>query len=123
MIGKIKGNVDEIRKWMKNKKVHFPIMIKAVAGGGGRGLVLVAGLALWVPSVAACDEGKRVAQRAPPAASWCWRGWPSCSRPPPSSPSSKDPTPSSGGRGTGKRSSSWRPGRKTRRSPPRCASC
>lgn len=34
-------SVDEIKKWMKNKKVHFPIMIKAVAGGGGKGLVKV----------------------------------------------------------------------------------
>lgn len=34
-------SVDEIKKWMKSKKVHFPIMIKAVAGGGGKGLVKV----------------------------------------------------------------------------------
>jgi len=34
-------SLDEIKKWMKNKKVRFPIMIKAVAGGGGKGLVKV----------------------------------------------------------------------------------
>jgi acetyl-CoA carboxylase biotin carboxylase subunit/propionyl-CoA carboxylase alpha chain len=34
-------NVDQIRKWMKQDKVSFPIMIKAVAGGGGRGMVKV----------------------------------------------------------------------------------
>lgn len=32
---------DQIKKWMKNEKVDFPIMIKAVAGGGGRGMVKV----------------------------------------------------------------------------------
>lgn len=34
-------NVDQIKKWMKHDKVSFPIMIKAVAGGGGRGMVKV----------------------------------------------------------------------------------
>ncbi|MBM4147023.1 MAG: ATP-grasp domain-containing protein [Nitrospira sp.] len=34
-------NVEQISKWMKNEKVTFPIMIKAVAGGGGRGMVKV----------------------------------------------------------------------------------
>ncbi len=34
-------NVDQIKKWMKQDKVIFPIMIKAVAGGGGRGMVKV----------------------------------------------------------------------------------
>jgi acetyl/propionyl-CoA carboxylase alpha subunit len=34
-------NVEDIRKWMKNEKVSFPIMIKAVAGGGGKGMVKV----------------------------------------------------------------------------------
>lgn len=34
-------NVDQIKKWMKQDKVSFPIMIKAVAGGGGRGMVKV----------------------------------------------------------------------------------
>jgi len=34
-------NVDQITKWMKQDKVTFPIMIKAVAGGGGKGMVKV----------------------------------------------------------------------------------
>jgi acetyl/propionyl-CoA carboxylase alpha subunit len=34
-------NIDQIKKWMKHDKVTFPIMIKAVAGGGGRGMVKV----------------------------------------------------------------------------------
>lgn len=34
-------NVEQIKKWMKHDKVSFPIMIKAVAGGGGRGMVKV----------------------------------------------------------------------------------
>jgi acetyl/propionyl-CoA carboxylase alpha subunit len=34
-------NIDQIRKWMKSEKVGFPIMIKAVAGGGGKGMVKV----------------------------------------------------------------------------------
>ncbi|HZV45783.1 MAG TPA: biotin carboxylase N-terminal domain-containing protein [Thermodesulfovibrionales bacterium] len=34
-------NVEQIKKWMKHDKVTFPIMIKAVAGGGGRGMVKV----------------------------------------------------------------------------------
>ena len=35
------ANVDQITKWMKHDRVSFPIMIKAVAGGGGRGMVKV----------------------------------------------------------------------------------
>ncbi len=35
------ANVEQIRKWMKQDKVHFPIMVKAVAGGGGKGMVKV----------------------------------------------------------------------------------
>jgi acetyl-CoA carboxylase biotin carboxylase subunit/propionyl-CoA carboxylase alpha chain len=34
-------SIDQIKKWMKRDKVTFPIMIKAVAGGGGRGMVKV----------------------------------------------------------------------------------
>jgi acetyl-CoA carboxylase biotin carboxylase subunit/propionyl-CoA carboxylase alpha chain len=34
-------NVDQIKKWIKHEKVSFPIMIKAVAGGGGKGMVKV----------------------------------------------------------------------------------
>jgi acetyl/propionyl-CoA carboxylase alpha subunit len=34
-------NIEQIRKWMKTEKASFPIMIKAVAGGGGRGMVKV----------------------------------------------------------------------------------
>lgn len=34
-------SVDEINKWMKNKRIKYPIMIKAVAGGGGKGLIKV----------------------------------------------------------------------------------
>ncbi|MFA5352681.1 MAG: biotin carboxylase N-terminal domain-containing protein [Thermodesulfovibrionales bacterium] len=39
---------DEIRKWMQEEQVEFPIMIKASAGGGGKGMIKVesaAGLA------------------------------------------------------------------------------
>ncbi len=35
--------VEQIRRWMRKDKVPFPIMIKAAAGGGGRGMVKVAG--------------------------------------------------------------------------------
>ncbi len=34
-------NAEQIKKWMKNEKVSFPVMIKAVAGGGGKGMVKV----------------------------------------------------------------------------------
>jgi acetyl/propionyl-CoA carboxylase alpha subunit len=34
-------NVEQIKKWMTKEKIRFPIMIKAVAGGGGRGMVKV----------------------------------------------------------------------------------
>jgi acetyl/propionyl-CoA carboxylase alpha subunit len=34
-------SVEDIKKWLKNEKVAFPIMIKAVAGGGGKGMVKV----------------------------------------------------------------------------------
>lgn len=33
--------IEQINKWMKEDKVSFPIMIKAVAGGGGKGMVKV----------------------------------------------------------------------------------
>lgn len=36
-------SADQIKKWMKDEKVAFPIMIKAVAGGGGKGMVKVEG--------------------------------------------------------------------------------
>jgi len=50
-------SVDEIKKWMKNKKVRFPIMIKAVAGGGGKGLVKVENNSDLIHSFAqACSE-------------------------------------------------------------------
>ncbi|MEW6116627.1 MAG: biotin carboxylase N-terminal domain-containing protein [Nitrospirota bacterium] len=32
---------EQIKKWMKQEKVDFPIMIKAAAGGGGKGMVKV----------------------------------------------------------------------------------
>ncbi|MEW6584463.1 MAG: biotin carboxylase N-terminal domain-containing protein [Nitrospirota bacterium] len=35
--------IEQIKKWMKNEKVGFPVMIKAVAGGGGKGMVKVNG--------------------------------------------------------------------------------
>ncbi|NPA40491.1 MAG: ATP-grasp domain-containing protein [Thermodesulfobacteria bacterium] len=34
-------SVEDIRKWMKEEEVEFPIMIKAAAGGGGKGMVRV----------------------------------------------------------------------------------
>jgi acetyl/propionyl-CoA carboxylase alpha subunit len=34
-------NIDQIRKWIKEEQVTFPIMIKAAAGGGGKGMVKV----------------------------------------------------------------------------------
>lgn len=34
-------SAEQISKWMKNEKVTFPVMIKAVSGGGGRGMVKV----------------------------------------------------------------------------------
>jgi len=34
-------DINQIKQWMKEEEVSFPIMIKAVAGGGGRGLVKV----------------------------------------------------------------------------------
>ncbi len=34
-------DVDQVREWMKNEEVSFPIMIKASAGGGGKGMVKV----------------------------------------------------------------------------------
>jgi acetyl/propionyl-CoA carboxylase alpha subunit len=37
------ANIDQIKKWMKRDRVTFPVMIKAVAGGGGRGMVKVEG--------------------------------------------------------------------------------
>ncbi len=34
-------NIEQIKKWMKKEKISFPIMIKAVSGGGGKGMVKV----------------------------------------------------------------------------------
>lgn len=34
-------NTDQIRKWIKDEKITLPIMIKASAGGGGKGMVKV----------------------------------------------------------------------------------
>ncbi len=34
-------DVQQIRKWMRDEKVSFPIIIKASAGGGGKGMVKV----------------------------------------------------------------------------------
>jgi len=34
-------DIKEIKKWMKKDNVDFPIMIKAAAGGGGRGMVKI----------------------------------------------------------------------------------
>ncbi len=34
-------DTEQIKQWMINEKISFPIMIKAVAGGGGRGMVKV----------------------------------------------------------------------------------
>ncbi len=34
-------DVEPIKKWMKDEKVSFPIMVKASAGGGGKGMVKV----------------------------------------------------------------------------------
>ncbi|MEW6068672.1 MAG: biotin carboxylase N-terminal domain-containing protein [Nitrospirota bacterium] len=34
-------NIEQIKQWMKDEKISFPIMIKAVAGGGGKGMVKV----------------------------------------------------------------------------------
>ena len=34
-------DVEQIKKWMRDEKVSFPIMIKAAAGGGGKGMVKV----------------------------------------------------------------------------------
>jgi acetyl-CoA carboxylase biotin carboxylase subunit/propionyl-CoA carboxylase alpha chain len=34
-------DTEQIKQWMSNEKISFPIMIKAVAGGGGKGMVKV----------------------------------------------------------------------------------
>lgn len=34
-------DTEQIKQWMINEKINFPIMIKAVAGGGGKGMVKV----------------------------------------------------------------------------------
>ena len=35
------SDISEIRRWMKEQDVSFPIMIKAAAGGGGKGMIKV----------------------------------------------------------------------------------
>lgn len=35
------SSVEQIKKWMKEEEISFPIMIKASAGGGGKGMVKV----------------------------------------------------------------------------------
>ncbi len=35
------NSIDQIKRWMKEHHIDFPIMIKAVAGGGGKGMVKV----------------------------------------------------------------------------------
>lgn len=35
------SNTEEIRQWMKNDKINYPILLKAAAGGGGKGMVRV----------------------------------------------------------------------------------
>ncbi len=35
------ADIEQIKKWMKKEKVNFPIIIKAAAGGGGKGMVKV----------------------------------------------------------------------------------
>lgn len=34
-------NIEQIKQWMNDEKIDFPIMIKAVLGGGGKGMVKV----------------------------------------------------------------------------------
>lgn len=34
-------NTEEIRQWIKNKNITYPILLKAAAGGGGKGMVRV----------------------------------------------------------------------------------
>ena len=34
-------DIEQIKQWMNDEKICFPIMIKAVAGGGGKGMVKV----------------------------------------------------------------------------------
>ena len=34
-------SIDQIKKWMKEEQVSFPVMIKASAGGGGKGMLKV----------------------------------------------------------------------------------
>jgi acetyl/propionyl-CoA carboxylase alpha subunit len=34
-------DIEQIKRWMNDEKICFPIMIKAVAGGGGKGMVKV----------------------------------------------------------------------------------
>lgn len=34
-------DIKQIKRWMKEEKVRFPIMIKAAAGGGGKGMIKV----------------------------------------------------------------------------------
>ncbi len=35
------NSIDQIKEWMNDQKIKFPIMLKAVAGGGGKGMVKV----------------------------------------------------------------------------------
>ncbi|OGW39541.1 MAG: carbamoyl-phosphate synthase subunit L [Nitrospirae bacterium RBG_13_39_12] len=35
------ANIDQIKQWMKDENIDFPIMIKAVSGGSGKGMVKV----------------------------------------------------------------------------------
>lgn len=35
------SNTDEIRQWMRDDKIEFPILLKAAAGGGGKGMARV----------------------------------------------------------------------------------
>ncbi len=37
------NDIEQIKKWMKDEDVRYPIMIKAAAGGGGKGMVKVDG--------------------------------------------------------------------------------
>lgn len=52
--------IDQIKKWMKSEEVGFPVMIKAAAGGGGKGMVKVESHAQLAPAFAqARSEAKK----------------------------------------------------------------